>query len=455
MKIERFEVAGLAQYSYVISDGGEAVVIDPMRDIERYVAYAEREKLLVTAVVETHIHADFAAGSMALVQATGAELALSGYDSMERYVYSMRHRRLRDGDTVKVGSVRLQALFTPGHTPEHLSYLLRGSDGELEAMFSGDFLFAGALGRPDLLGEEAKVELAKELYKSVTKRIAGLPDGLAVYPGHGAGSLCGAGLSDRVETTLGYERETNAYFGYGEMEFVEKILASVPPMPTYYPRMKALNAKGSPVLLELPGGLALSVAEVEAMQADVTLLDARGVDAFAAGHAKGAISLGLEGNLSMWAGWLLEAEKPIVLLGDGGTEEAVRLALVRVGLDGIVGRLEGGMRAWRDEGMVMETVRSMTAAEVAEESGEVLVVDVRNDSEMGRGAIAGSQHVALGDLPARLGEIKRGRPVVTVCESGYRASTAASLLQAAGFEDVRTMQGGMGAWRGWEGGNRE
>jgi hydroxyacylglutathione hydrolase len=446
MKIERFEVAGLAQYSYVISDGGEAVVIDPMRDIERYVAYAEREKLLVTAVVETHIHADFAAGSMALVQATGAELALSGYDSTERYVYSMRHRRLMDGDTVKVGSVRLQALFTPGHTPEHLSYLLRGADGELKGMFSGDFLFAGALGRPDLLGEEAKVELAKELYKSATKRIAGLPDELAVYPGHGAGSLCGAGMSDRAETTLGYERATNAYFGYGETEFVEKILASVPPMPTYYPRMKALNAKGAAVLETLPGGATLRVAQVEALRADATVLDVRSMKAFAAGHVPGAVSLGTEGNLSMWAGWLLDATKPIVLIAED-EGEAARVALVRVGLDEMVGRLEAGMSAWEEAGMPMETTVSMTAAEVAGALGEVLVVDVRNDSEMGLGAIVGSQHVTLGDLSARLGEIERGRPVVTVCESGYRATAAASLLQAAGFEDVRTMEGGMGEWR--------
>jgi hydroxyacylglutathione hydrolase len=447
MKIQRFEVAGLAQNSYVISDGGEAVVIDPMRDIERYVAYAEREKLLVTAVVETHIHADFAAGSMALVQATGAELALSGYDSMERYVYSMRHRKLRDGDTVKVGSVRLQALFTPGHTPEHMSYLLRGEDGELKGMFSGDFLFAGALGRPDLLGEEAKVGLAKELYKSVTERIAGLPDDLAVYPGHGAGSLCGAGLSDRAETTLGYERRTNAFFGYGEAEFVEKILASVPPMPRYYPRMKALNAMGAAVFSELPGGLGLSVAEVEAMQADVTLLDVRGMEAFAAGHVRGAVNLGVEGNLSMWAGWLLDADRPIVLLGEGGAEETARLALVRVGLDRIAGRLAGGMQAWVDAGVAVETVGSMTAKEVDEASGEVLVVDVRNDAEWAEASIGGAKHVALGELVARVGELERGRPVVTVCESGYRASAAASLLQAAGFEDVRTMRGGMAAWR--------
>jgi hydroxyacylglutathione hydrolase len=447
MKIERFEVAGLAQYSYVVSDRGEAVVIDPIRDVERYVEYAEREGLRIRAVVETHIHADFAAGSLALVETTGAELALSGYDDGERYVYAMSHRRLMDGDAVTVGGVRLEALFTPGHTPEHMSFLLRDESGELRAIFSGDFLFAGALGRPDLLGEEAKIGLARELYKSVRERIAALPDELAVYPGHGAGSLCGAGMSDRAETTIGHERRTNPFFGYGEEEFVDRILASVPPMPSYYPRMKELNANGAPVLRELPGGVALSAAQLDELRADATLLDVRDIEAFAHGHLNGAINLGVDGNLSTWAGWLLDPTKPIVLIGDGSDEEAARIALVRVGLDSIVGHLEGGMRTWLEAGMPVETTDEMAASQVIQQLGKLLVLDVRNDSEFAHGSISGARHIALGELAGRLGELERGRPVVTVCESGYRAGAAASLLQAAGLEGVSTMTGGMAAWR--------
>jgi hydroxyacylglutathione hydrolase len=447
MKIERFEVAGLAQYSYVVSDRGEAVVIDPIRDVERYVEYAEREGLRIRAVVETHIHADFAAGSLALVETTGAELALSGYDDGERYVYAMSHRRLMDGDAVTVGGVRLEALFTPGHTPEHMSFLLRDESGELRAIFSGDFLFAGALGRPDLLGEEAKIGLAKELHKSVRERIAALPDELAVYPGHGAGSLCGAGMSDRAETTIGHERRTNPFFGYGEEEFVDRILASVPPMPSYYPRMKELNANGVPVLRKLPGGVALSAAQLDELRADATLLDVRDIEAFAHGHLNGAINLGVDGNLSTWAGWLLDPTKPIVLIGDGSDEEAARIALVRVGLDSIVGHLEGGMRTWLEAGMPVETTDEMAASQVIQQLGKLLVLDVRNDSEFAHGSISGARHIALGELAGRLGELERGRPVVTVCESGYRAGAAASLLQAAGLEGVSTMTGGMAAWR--------
>jgi hydroxyacylglutathione hydrolase len=286
--------------------------------------------------------------------------------------------------------------------------------------------------------------LARELYKSVTERVKGLPDGLRVYPGHGAGSLCGAGLSDRAETTLGLERGHNPFFGLGEAEFVERILGSVPPMPAYYPRMKELNAAGATVLAELPGGRGLSVAEVLGMRADgATVLDVRGVEAFAAGHLPGAVGLGMEGNLAMWAGWLLEADRPVVLVGEGGDEVEARLALGRVGIEGVVGYLEGGFAAWVAAGLAVETV----AVVGPEELGEALVLDVRNDAEVGSGVIPGSVHVALWELAGHVGELERGRAVVAVCESGYRAMAAASLLQRAGFEGVGMLRGGMGAWR--------
>ena len=212
MNVERFEIPGLAQYSYIVSDGGEAAVIDPIRDIERYVAYAGERSLRIVAILETHIHADFAAGSVALAEATGAPLCLSDYDAGELYQYAMPHRRLAHGDAVQIGSAHLEAIHTPGHTPEHLSFLLFASRATPPlAMFSGDFLFAGSLGRPDLLGDDAKLGLAHALYRSLTVRLADLPDGLDVYPGHGAGSLCGSGMSGHAQTTLGYERATNPF----------------------------------------------------------------------------------------------------------------------------------------------------------------------------------------------------------------------------------------------------
>ena len=438
MKIERFEVEGLAQYSYVVSDGGDAVVVDAIRDVEHYLVYAEREGLKITTVVETHIHADFAAGSCELAARTGAKLALSAYDTGERYVYAMPHRAIREGDEIQVGSVVLHAIHTPGHTPEHLSFLLEDGTGKPLAMFSGDFLFVGSLGRPDLLGEEAKVELARAMYRSV-QRIKALPDALAIYPGHGAGSLCGAGMSDAAETTLGVEKIANPFFAMEAKAFVGELLDSVPAMPAYYPRMKALNAAGA-VLLDLAAGAARIAVESVAVMKAVTLLDVRGVAAFAAGHVPGSVSIAKGPSLALWAGWLLDATLPIVLVTDAGDDVEVRLALARVGLDVVLGHLDGGMNAWLGAGLpVAET------AQVAE-IGEAVVLDVRNDAERNHGSIPGSVHVMLGDLPLAIGILSKEKPIVTVCESGLRASIAASLLERAGFRDVRMLEGGMGAW---------
>lgn len=449
MKIERFEVAGLAQYSYVISDGGRAAVIDAIRDVERYVEYAAKEGLTITHVLETHIHADFAAGSTALVAATGAELCLSAYDEGEHFESAMPHRELRDGELIGVGNLFLEALHTPGHTPEHLSFVLYDttrSATEAMAIFTGDFLFVGSLGRPDLLGEEAKLGLAHALYRSLQERIAGLPDGVQVYPGHGAGSLCGAGMSERAESTLGYERRTDALFGLDEESFVAAILKSVPPMPTYYPRMKALNAAGAEVFAQVPGAKALTVEEMAALagREDVVVLDLRRPEAFGGAHIPGAVNIGAGQNLSLWAGWLLDAEKRMVLVNDAGDDVEARRALLRVGLDRIEGYLAKGMPAWVEAGMPLGRTPQLGVDEVAEGTGR-LVLDVRSDAEWRAGHIAGATHLMLGDLPRRIAEVP-DQPVVTVCGSGYRSSIAASLLARGGVKDVSSMDGGMGAW---------
>ena len=451
MKIERFEIPGLAQYSYVISDSGKAAVVDPIRDLDRYLTYAGKLGLRITHILETHIHADFAAGSVALAEATGAELVLSAYDEGERFRYAMPHRAMKDGDAVEIGKLRLEALHSPGHTPEHLSFLLYDLDrssSEPLALFSGDFLFAGSLGRPDLLGEEAKLGLAHELCRSVQERIAKLHDGVQIYPGHGAGSLCGAGLSERSETTLGYERATNPFFRYSEEEFVRKILDSVPPMPDYYPRMKELNAQGAPVLRVFPGGAALSAAEVANLHSDsaVTLLDLRRPEAFGGAHIAGSINIGAGQNLSLWAGWLLDAASPILLITEEGDNEEARRALVRVGLDQIVGYLDGGMAGWIEAGFEFVRTTQKTVAEVEAERGEVVVLDVRSDQERLEGSIPGSQHVMLGQIPRALGGLSKTQAMITVCGTGYRSSIAASLLAREGFNNVSSMDGGMNAW---------
>ena len=450
MKIKQFEVPGLAQYSYILSSEGQAIVIDPMRDFDRYTEYAAEQGVAIKYVTETHIHADFASGALALAQAVGAELALSSYDQ-EPYRYSMEHHALRDGDALHVGKLRLVALYTPGHTPEHLSFVLFDEERNASqplALFSGDFLFVGSLGRPDLLGEEAKQALAHELYRSLQERIASLPDGVQLYPGHGAGSLCGAGMSERSESTLGYERLSQPFFKLEEEAFVHEILASVSPMPSYYPRMKQLNSKGASSVADLPGKVALMPARLSLLLADenVAVVDLRRPEAFGGAHIPGALNIGAGQNLSLWAGWMLNPEQRFILINDKGDDEASRRALVRVGLDHLEGFAQQGMPAWIDAGLEFTRTAQLSTKEVAERKPDTLVLDVRSEKEWSSGHIQDAHHVPLGELKKRMEELARDSDLIAVCGSGYRSSIAASLLQANGFTRTSSMDGGMAAW---------
>ena len=450
MKIKQFEVAGLAQYSYVLSSEGEAVVIDPMRDFDRYTEYAAEEGLAIKYVTETHIHADFASGAVALAEAAGAELALSGYDQ-DPYRYSMEHRALRVSDGLKIGKMRLVALHTPGHTPEHLSFVLFDEERNAAqplALFSGDFLFVGSLGRPDLLGEEAKQELAQDLYRSLHERIASLPDGVQIYPGHGAGSLCGSGMSERAESTLGYERLSQPLFKLEEEAFVREILASVPPMPSYYPRMKELNSRGASSVANLPGKAPLTPARISALLADesVTVIDLRRPEAFGGAHIRGAVNIGSGQNLSLWAGWILDPEQRFILVNDKGDDEGSRRSLARVGLEQIEGFAQKGMSAWVDAGMEFTRTAQLSTKEVVERSRDSQVLDVRSHKEWTGGHIKDALHIPLGELTERLKELHKESDIIAVCGSGYRSSIAASLLQANGFTRISSMDGGMTAW---------
>lgn len=450
MKIERFEVPGLAQYSYIVSSDGEAAVVDPMRDLDRYMEYIARENLTIAYVLETHIHADFASGAVSLAKATGAQLALSAHDSGQLYEYAMPHTRLHDGDTVRLGTLRIQALHTPGHTPEHLSFLILDttkSDAAAAALLSGDFLFAGSLGRPDLLGDAAKEGLARELYRSLHQRIAFLPDTVRVYPGHGAGSFCGSGMREQAESTLGQERATNHFFHLPEHAFVAEILATVPPMPTYYPRMKKLNAQGAECLPSIPGGRALCTAEVNELAHDpgATLLDVRNADYFAAAHIPGSINIGAGASQSLWAGWLLNPDHRFVIIGKDD-EDASRRSLVRVGLDRIVGYLPNAVGAWHAAGGKLAQIPMLSPEDVQSRCKGERVIDVRTLKEWAGGHIGCARHVPLGDLVEKFDCLAENRPIVTVCEGGYRSSIAASLLARDGRCGIRSMAGGMVAW---------
>lgn len=463
MQIERFDTPGLAHYSYAVTcpGAGQAAIVDPRRDIEVYERFAAERGLTIRYVLETHIHADYASGARELARRTGAEACVSGHDEGETYEVVFEHRDLRDGDALELGSVRIEALHTPGHTPEHLSFLVydtsRAEDVP-EVMLSGDFLFVGSLGRPDLLGEDAKRELAGRAYDSVRERLADLPDGLQIYPAHGAGSMCGAGMSGRPLSTLGFERIANPYLdpSLDRGRFVERLLTNVPPFPPYYRRMKELNAEGPPPLDGLPGLRAIEPDEFRRLVAEGSqVIDLRDQLAFSGGHIPDAFGIGLSPSLSEWAAWVVPYGVPLLLVPPSPdeakeAEEAVRY-LVRVGLDEVQGYLAGGMQAWIEAGYPLRETPQIPPARLharLEADEEWTVLDVRTAAEWKEGHVEGAAHLMGGFLAERLGELpENGRPLAVVCGSGYRSTVAASVLERAGRSGIWNVTGGMGAWK--------
>src|SRR5574338_667079 len=459
MLFERFEDKGLSHYSYAIgckACGGVAIV-DPRRDVDVYLEYAGATGVRIEYVLETHVHADFASGARELAERTGARLLLSEFDRGELYEVQFPHEDLPNDHAIVLGSARLVSRHTPGHTPEHMSFLVYDtarSHDTPEMMLSGDFVFVGSLGRPDLRGEEAKRGRAARLYESV-QALSDLPDGLEIHPAHGSGSMCGAGMSDRPMSTLGFERVANPYLraGLGREEFIAKILGNVPPFPPYYRRMKEVNSKGLPTLNGLPGLEALDVDELKS-RADRghVVSDLREQLAFGGGHIPGAFAVGAGMNLSTWAAWVVPYDTPILLVADDeATIEASVRALVRVGLDCVEGYLRGGMSAWSAAGLPQAHTPQLTPSELHERlaRGERFrVVDVRADGEWAGGHIDGAQHIMGGFLADRAHELKNDNgPIAVICAAGYRSTVAASVLERAGIQSVYNVTGGMSAWR--------
>jgi hydroxyacylglutathione hydrolase len=465
MFLKRFYDEGLAQASYLIGCAAtdEAIVIDANRDLQQYLDAAKVERLRITHVTETHIHADFVSGSRELAKVTGARLLLSaegGPDWQYGFAASDRATLLRDGDVIKVGNIRLEVMHTPGHTPEHLAFLVTDTAGASEPMgiVSGDFVFVGDVGRPDLLERAAKVANtmevgARQLFRSL-ERFRALPDWIQVWPGHGAGSACGKSLGAVPTTTVGYERRYNWAVGTtAEGDFVELVLAGQPEPPAYFAEMKRINRDGPAILGGFPkpavGDVTTLGAALNSRRAIV--VDTRRADAFATGHVAGTLNIPLAKSFSTWAGWLVryDVDTHLITAGEDAMRRAVR-ELAMIGLDRVTTWYDAGIvKGWQSSGGAMGTVESMTSAELAPRlaRGEVTVVDVRNRSEWEAGHLPGAIHIPGGHLEARVAEIPRDRPIVVQCQSGSRSAISASVLHRLGRHDVANLAGGITDWQ--------
>lgn len=456
----------LAQASYVIGcqATGEAIVVDPTRDPARYLDVARAEGLRITHVTETHIHADFVSGARELCAATGARLYLSAEGGPDwQYAFAAQDEAvlLHDGDRIMVGNIQLDVLHTPGHTPEHLSFVVtdRPRGAGPMGILTGDFVFVGDVGRPDLLERAAGLSDtmeagARTLFRSLA-RFRALPDHLQVWPGHGAGSACGKALGAVPSSTVGYEKLSN--WGVAETDearFVAAVLEGQPEPPRYFAAMKRINRDGPSVLGQMPVARRLDAADVLAGLATRTrwVIDLRPASEFADGFLEGSLSLPYSKSFSTWAGSIIPVTDELVLMSNG-SDDAVRLAvrdLSRIGFDRIVGWVDASdaLHAWREAGHGLPTLPQMSVADVTwmRTDSAATVIDVRGRTEWDAGHIGGAVHVPLGDLRQRVTELP-ATPLLVHCQSGARSAVATSLLHRLGRTDAVNIRGGFAAWR--------
>jgi len=452
MKVEQIYTGCLAQGAYYIVSGDEAAIIDPLRDIKPYLQRAEKDGVTIKYILETHFHADFVSGHVDLAKATGAKIIYgpTANPTFNAYI-------AKDNEELRLGDVVFKVLHTPGHTMESSCYLLKDEIGNDYALFSGDTLFIGDVGRPDLAQKATNLtqeELAGMLFDSLRNKIIPLEDNIIVYPGHGAGSACGKNMSSETKDTLGHQKQFNYALqpGLSKEEFVKEVTDGLLPPPSYFPFNVKLNKEGyeniNAVIDHGTKPLSPDFFEVTALETEALILDTRKPDEFVKGHIPKSINIGIDGGFAPWVGALItDIKQPILIVCEPGREEEVITRLARVGYDNVIGFLDGGIAAWKEEGRNLEIISSIPANNFAGEIKSHIypIIDVRKQTEFEKGHVANAINIPLDFINESMAEFPEGQLFYIHCAGGYRSVIASSILSARGYHNMINVAGGYDA----------
>jgi hydroxyacylglutathione hydrolase len=443
MHIEQMYTNCLAEAAYYIESEGESAIIDPIRETEPYLEKAKQRNTKIKYVFETHFHADFVSGHIDLAKKSGAQIVYGpGADTK----YTVHNAK--EGEEFKIGKIKIKVFHTPGHTPESTCYLLLDENGKEYCIFTGDTLFVGDVGRPDLLdGKMTKEELAGMMYESL-KKIKALPDDAIVYPAHGPGSACGKNIGKETWSTVGVQKKSNyALQDMSKDKFISIVSSGLNAPPPYFFEDARINKEGyeniDSVMNQNLKPLSPEAFK-EAVQKGAVILDTREADVFEKGFIQGSLNIGLNGQYAVWVGTLIDISKQVVLVTEKGKEEEAVLRLARVGYENVKGFLDGGLEAWAKAGNSFEMVRSISSDEFADKlkNEEVEILDVRKNSEIEAGFVKNMHHIPLSDLDKEIEKLDKNKTYLVHCAGGYRSMIAASLMKAKGFENVFNVTGG-------------
>ena len=450
MEVIQLYTKCLSEAAYFIYDGNEAAVIDPLRDVEAYIDLAKEKNVTIKYIFETHFHADFVSGHNELAALTGAPIVY-GPDAQTGFSAYIA----TDGETFSIGNITLKAIHTPGHTLESTCYLLTQADGSPYCLFTGDTLFVGDVGRPDLFsGNLTKEELASKMYHSLRHKVMTLPDSIIIYPAHGPGSACGKSLGKETFSTLGEQKERNyALQPLTEAEFISEVTSGLAKPPVYFPLNAKINKMGSAPLTEILSKGENPLTAEQLIQAEAQgawLLDTREAAAFTAEYVPGSINIGLDGRYAEWAGTLLPLNQPLILIAHPGKERESITRLARVGIDNIIGYLDGGIEAWKAAGKAIDMIINVSAEEALIDlpyDDNIVMLDVRKLGEYNAEHVKNAQHLSLDAMadPMNLAMLHEQANYYVYCAGGYRSVIAASMLKREGFHNLRNVLGGYGA----------